>query len=451
MSKKTLRDVLQESKEGRKILRKYNNDLDNYERSEADHTVNENEKNKEIAEKISKLMMKDPRVNHELKAKLPVTHNLKKNKLSNLRSTARESGSWKARRAAQKKLDEIRDAREKNMHSEYKSIDKTSYSNGQKGSRGWLSNMISDKLFGFKSNRTANIATPKGATEIDYRYNLKNGKKAHLHGYMFEPATESNGKVVLVYSGSGAPAAAYIDTIVGPYTASGCKVVVMDYRGYGKSRTEDRNGNEVDFQLGERSMYRDGEAMLAYVQKVLGYRNSNIIVHGYSLGGAVASKVAANMAERNAVKRKDGKLVKEKDRLGGLVLHSAMGTNYKTSFNYFKDNDSSTFVSAGAGFLSWLLAGGFNTVSHMKRLHKYDPKLKVHLVSGCLRDDHLNIAKSGIQANNPYTNATTFVTDGGHVSDNIRETDQGLQNLIHSDRTMDHLNSPKKRMNEMPL
>ena len=451
MSQKTLREVLKESKEGRKILKKYNSSLDDYEKSEADNTLNNNNKNKEIAEKISKLMMKDPRVNHELKDKLPITHNLKKNKLKNLRLTAQGDGSWKVKRAAQKKLDNIRDAREKNVNSGYKSIEKTSYSEGRKGSKGWISNKISDKLLGFERYRTAAVTTPNEATEIDYSYNLKNGKKAHLHGYMFEPKGESNGKVVLVYSGSGAPAGVYINNIADPYRKAGCRVVVMDYRGFGKSKTEDKDGNKIDFQLGERSMYQDGEAMLSYVQKNLGYSNSNIILHGYSLGGAVASKVAANMAERNAVKRKDGKLAKEKDRLGGLVLHSAMGSNYKTSRNFFKDDGSNKVIAAGAGFLSWLLAGSFNTISHMKRLHNYDPKLRVHLVSGCLADDHLHIVKSGIKANNPYTTATTYVTEAGHKSANIREEDQGLQNLIQSDRVKDHLINHKKNMNEMQL
>ena len=78
MSQKTLRDVLKESKEGRKILKKYKNNLDDYERSEFNNTVNNNDKNKEITKKISKLMMKDPRVNHELKEKLPTTYRLKK-------------------------------------------------------------------------------------------------------------------------------------------------------------------------------------------------------------------------------------------------------------------------------------------------------------------------------------------------------------------------------------
>ncbi len=452
MSQRTLRDILKESKEGRKILKKYKNNLDDYEKSELNNTVNNNNKNIEIAEKISKLMMKDPRVNHELKYKLPMTHSLKHDKLEKLRMTAQGTGSWKVKNAAQKKLDKIRDAREKNVNSEYKTIDKTSYSEGKKGSNWWLSRLISNKLFGFKENRLQDVAAPNDATEINYKYDLKNGKIGHLHGYILEPKQKSNGKVVLVYSGGGAPAAAYIKNIAGTYLDAGCKVVVMDYRGFGKSKTEDQEGKELDFQLGERSMYRDGEAMLTYVQKELGYNNSNIILHGYSLGGPVASKVAANLAERNAVKRKDGKLVKEKDRLGGLVLHSAMGTNYKTSKDCFKDNDSSTVTAVGAGFLSWLIAGAFNTISHLKRLHKYDPKLRVHLISGsAAARDHLDIIKSGIKDNNPYTTATTYRTDKGHKELNVVSNDTGLQNLIQSNRVKDNLMDHQKTMNEMQV
>lgn len=112
MSRKTLRDVLNESKEGRKILKKYRNNLDDYEKSENENTVNNNAKNTEISKKISKLMMKDPRVNHALKEQLPSAHGLKQDKLRSLRSKAKD-GSRKEKKAAQKELDKIRDAREK--------------------------------------------------------------------------------------------------------------------------------------------------------------------------------------------------------------------------------------------------------------------------------------------------------------------------------------------------
>ena len=452
MGQRTLRDVLRESKEGRKILKKYDKNLDDYEQSELDQTVNDTDRNREIAAKISKLMLKDPRVNHELKNQLTAAHALKKGKLSALRMNASQKTKWhqlgakKQKRAAQNELDKIRKTREKNLHSGYKRISKTSYSEGQKGSNGKLANKISDLLFGAKIRRTAAEEAPEGAKEIDYTYNLKDGNKGHLHGYILEPAKDKltdDSKVVLVFGGGGSPAARYVKEFKDVYLNAGCRIVVMDYRGFGESVTENPDGEEIDFQLGERSLYTDGEAMLSYVQNELHCPTSQIILHGYSLGGAVASKVAANLAERNAVRRKNAKIIKEKHRLGGLVLQSPIGTNYKMSSNY--DEDMSKVKRTAYGFLSWMFSGGFNTISHMKRLHKYDPKLPVHLVSGSRNLDELNLERSGILANNPYPTATTFTTDNGHKGVNIVKEDQGLQDLINKDRT----GKKKKELNTL--
>ena len=443
VSRKTLKEVLHESKEGRKIIKKYGEKLDAYEQSETDANVNNSDENKKIAQKISRLMMKDPRVNHELKKRLPVAHGMKQKKLCMLRVTAKGDGGWKAKRAAQEELDKIRAARERNVRSGYKNISKVSYSAGRTGATGSLAKRVFNLLLGTKDNRTENIEPTDYTSVIDYKYNLKNGQKGHLHGYIYEPEEDKkNGKVVLVYSGGGAPAAKYIDLIKGTYLDSGCSVVVMDYRGFGKSKTEDANGKEMDFRLGERSMYEDGEAMLSYVQNTLGYKNSNIILHGYSAGGPVASKVAANMAERNAVKRKDGKLVKEKDRLGGLVLHSAIGTTYKVGASHFNDTKMQSMMY---GFGGWLMAGGYNTISHMKRLYKYDPKLRVHLVSGGNPADHLNLESSGIQANNPYRTATSYMTPNAHQSQNIVKEDLGLQDLIKWNRVEANLRNSNSK------
>ncbi len=443
MSRKTLRDVLNESKEGRKILKKYQSNLDDYENSEAENTVDNDAQNVEIAKKISKLMMKDPRVNHALKDVLPSAHGLKQDKLRSLRSKAKD-GSRKEKKAAQKELDKIRDAREKNVHSEYKSISSVSYSKGREGfkedSNGWLAKRVMVDLIAGKRSRTKEDYIPKGGSEIEYTYNLKNGNKAHLRGHIYKPDKDKdNGKVVIFYGGGDGPAASDVtfEKTKITYTDTGCTVVVMDYRGFGKSRTEDSTGQEVDFPLGERSMYDDGTAVLSYVQKELGYSNNKIILHGLSLGGAVASKVAANLAEENAVKRKDGKLTKAKQRLGGLVLQSPIGSNYRVSKDFCSDNSKT--VGILAAFYSWMVAGAYNTISHMKRLHKYDPKLPVHLVSGSFQNDHLNIEKSGILANNPYSTATTYTTDYGHTSDNIEKEDTGLQNLIKRDREKEYL------------
>jgi uncharacterized protein len=65
-------------------------------------------------------------------------------------------------------------------------------------------------------------------------------------------------------------------------TAAGSSILMLDYRGYGKSE-----GRPT-----EQGLYRDSEAAYAYLIG-LGYRGEQIILHGESLGTAVAVDLAS--------------------------------------------------------------------------------------------------------------------------------------------------------------
>jgi len=66
--------------------------------------------------------------------------------------------------------------------------------------------------------------------------------------------------------------------------AAGSSILMLDYRGYGKSSG----------RPSEQGLYRDSEAGLNYLLGK-GYRTEQIIVHGESLGTAVASDVAGTV------------------------------------------------------------------------------------------------------------------------------------------------------------
>ena len=68
----------------------------------------------------------------------------------------------------------------------------------------------------------------------------------------------------------------------GEIAAAGSAVLALDYRGYGKSR-----GRPT-----ERGLYRDADAAYNYLLKA-GFRPEQIILHGESLGTAVAVDLAA--------------------------------------------------------------------------------------------------------------------------------------------------------------
>jgi fermentation-respiration switch protein FrsA (DUF1100 family) len=68
--------------------------------------------------------------------------------------------------------------------------------------------------------------------------------------------------------------------------AAGSTILALDYRGYGKSH------GKSNARPTERGLYRDAEAAYNYLLKT-GFRPDHIIVHGESLGTAVAVDLAA--------------------------------------------------------------------------------------------------------------------------------------------------------------
>jgi abhydrolase domain-containing protein 17 len=64
---------------------------------------------------------------------------------------------------------------------------------------------------------------------------------------------------------------------------SGFEVLAVDYRGYGLS------GGSPS----ERSYYADAQAVVAHCSEKLGWKIESIVVHGRSLGGAAAARIAA--------------------------------------------------------------------------------------------------------------------------------------------------------------
>ncbi len=78
----------------------------------------------------------------------------------------------------------------------------------------------------------------------------------------------------------------------------GCHVLVIDYRGYGKSFG--------DFSPSESSVYEDAEAAWQYLTVKRGFAPERIVILGHSLGGAVAIELATRH-----------------DHAGGLIVEGA--------------------------------------------------------------------------------------------------------------------------------
>lgn len=104
--------------------------------------------------------------------------------------------------------------------------------------------------------------------------------EARIHGLFFEPSAASTGKVVLYLHGNRGNlkrwGAAYRT-----FAELGYAVLVIDYRGYGKS-----SGSPS-----EAGLYQDGEAAVEWLRSR--YKMEDIVLYGRSLGSGVASYLAS--------------------------------------------------------------------------------------------------------------------------------------------------------------
>lgn len=102
-----------------------------------------------------------------------------------------------------------------------------------------------------------------------------------LHGWWKE-APESN--LVTLYLHGNAGNVSHRGSHLVEITAAGSSVLVLDYRGYGKS----------EGKVSERGFYTDAETAYRYLRDK-GYGPARIILHGESLGTAVAVELAARI------------------------------------------------------------------------------------------------------------------------------------------------------------
>ena len=121
-------------------------------------------------------------------------------------------------------------------------------------------------------------------------------------------SVKSNGKAVILFSGSGGSNVVQLLPIAEQYAQQGYVCYGIDYRGFGHSGTEeevlemegDKPKSKTVYSSGmisENRIYEDSRIIYNYVLSQ-GFSPNNIILHGFSLGGAVASNLAVEISTK---------------------------------------------------------------------------------------------------------------------------------------------------------
>ena len=125
------------------------------------------------------------------------------------------------------------------------------------------------------------LETTPRALGIDYEdVRLKTEDGVQLHGWFV--ATPAARATVLFFHGNGGNISHRLERI-GIFRQLGLNVLLFDYRGYGRS----------DGAPSEQGTYRDARAAWRYLTETRGLSPSTVILYGESLGGAVATHLAA--------------------------------------------------------------------------------------------------------------------------------------------------------------
>ncbi|EJG1804376.1 TPA: alpha/beta hydrolase [Vibrio parahaemolyticus] len=117
------------------------------------------------------------------------------------------------------------------------------------------------------------------------------GQAGRLIGYYHhgnQTVSKNEKKVVLFLHGSGSSAEEQSASIHRQYQNLGVDVLSINMRGYGES----------DGRPSEQGIYQDARTMFEHLANHRGINPSNILIHGYSMGGPVAADLARYVALR---------------------------------------------------------------------------------------------------------------------------------------------------------
>ncbi|MDR3283877.1 MAG: alpha/beta hydrolase [Treponema sp.] len=236
---------------------------------------------------------------------------------------------------------------------------------------------------------------------------------AILRGYLYLPPginSSSLDELVIFFSGSSAPNAAEVGAAAPVYNRMGAAVLGVDYRGWGRSNNRPGLTPVNSANITEAGAYEDAREIYRYAVETLSVPPNRVILHGFSLGGAMASRTAANIA------REAARAGNAASRLGGLVLQSSIRDMTSAAAGTLPLPKPLAYA---AGWIGGLLTGGdYNTAAHLQRLAKYDPGIPLHFIGGSSANgDQLSLEITGLDRRVPaFTQATSYSGSEGHTN-----------------------------------
>lgn len=140
-----------------------------------------------------------------------------------------------------------------------------------------------ERLTFFPSRTIAHHPDEYGMAYEDVWLPIPHAKRDRLHGWWLPAATEPSAPVILLLHGNGYNVGSNLAQAQ-VFHRLGYPVLMVDYRGYGRS--------EGPF-ASETRVYEDAQVAFDYLRCDCGFDPQQIIVFGHSMGGAIAIELAS--------------------------------------------------------------------------------------------------------------------------------------------------------------
>ncbi len=206
---------------------------------------------------------------------------------------------------------------------------------------------------------------------------IETGDNVRLQAYSFRKKERGRRVIIYFHGNAGNLSHRVKDSL--KLFKTGCDVLLVSYRGYGKS-----SGSPS-----EEGVYRDGEAALQYAQKNLGFKLSEIIIYGRSIGTTVAVYTA---------QRRD---------IAGLILITPL-----TSAEEFAEE-------RGLSLFKGIAGDAFNSLSRINRV-----KVPLLVIHG--DKDEVVPYVLGLRLYNAYQGTKKFVSIKGGGHNDLQKVDSRL-------------------------
>jgi len=224
---------------------------------------------------------------------------------------------------------------------------------------------------------------------IDYEDLFINIDRDSLNYGIFKPSDNFNNKTIFYYHSSGGNISQHVSQIR-PFVEAGYQLVIIDFRGYGKSTGKPLHANVA----------KDAQIIFDTVIKRDDIKDSDIMIYGASLGSQIATK----MAKDNL------------DKVKALVLDGGMASFTDIAVEYALDFQKTT--------VQQYVTSPYSSKKDIQQLGNL-PTLIIHSEA----DKDIPMSHAQINFDNASGKKELFIFEGGHLECTLLDAERLMKKL----------------------